>query len=144
MPFKHDNEPWNKALGNSPARKHGLNVFKRLLEGPTVDGRSSLYKVLRDKERELVAALGGDPSPQQRMIIADSVKTMLYVGTLDEYLLALEGGIVKGGKVIPVVESRTQLAAHLRRNLEALGLERKVKQVTLADILAEHSEQESK
>lgn len=41
--------------------------------------------------------------------------------------MTLDGGIVRGGKVIPVIESRTQLAAHLRRDLEALGLERKVK-----------------
>lgn len=87
MPFKKGNEPWNKAVGNQNARKHGLNTFKRLLEGPKVDGRTSLYKVLREKEQELATALGGDPSPQEKILIADAVKTQLYVGTLDEYLM---------------------------------------------------------
>jgi hypothetical protein len=127
MGFEKGNQPWNKAVGNQRARKHGLNTLKRLLEGPKVDGRTSLYRVLREKEREFADALGGDPSPQQRCIINDAVKTMLYIGTLDEYLMSLDGGIVKGGKVIPVVETRTQLAAHLRRDLEALGLERRAK-----------------
>jgi hypothetical protein len=91
MAFKKGDEPWNKRTGNVNARKHGLNTFKRLLEGPKVDGRTSLYKALRDKEQELATALGGDPSPQERMLIVDTVKTMLYVGTVDEYLMTLNG-----------------------------------------------------
>ena len=135
MPFKNDNEPWNKGVGNGNARKHGLNTFKRLLEDPKIDGRSSLYKVLRDKEIEFITALGGDPSPQEKFLIADTVRTMLYIGTLDEYAMALDAGIIRSGKVIPVIEARTQLPSHARRNLEALGLDRKVKAISLQEIL---------
>jgi hypothetical protein len=121
--------------GNTISRKHGLTTLRRLLDGPKLDGRTSLYKVLREKECELIASLGNDPSPQERLLIADAVKTLLYIGTLDEYLMSLDGGIIKGNKVIPVIESRTQLAAHLRRDLEALGLKRIAREASLQDLI---------
>jgi hypothetical protein len=142
MPFKKGDEPWNKAIGNRNARKHGLNVFKRLLEGSKVDGRTALFRALREKEDEMIIALGGDPSPQERILIRDVVKTQLYVGTIDEYLMTLDGGIIRSGKAIPAIETRTQLAAHLRRDLEALGLARRVKQITLQEILDQDDEQQ--
>ena len=49
------------------AVKHNLNTYRRMLSGSKVDGRTSLYRVLREKEHELTAALGGDPSPQERL-----------------------------------------------------------------------------
>jgi hypothetical protein len=121
--------------GNRLAVKHSLHVYRRMLNGTKADKRTTLFKALLEKERELTVALGGDPSPQEKLLINDTVKTILYVGTLDEYLMALNGGIVLGGKDIPVIESRTQLAAHLRRNLEALGLSRRVKAATISDLL---------
>ncbi|HEX9263850.1 MAG TPA: hypothetical protein VF977_05740 [Candidatus Binatia bacterium] len=127
---------------NKPAVKHSLHTFRRMLEGAKVDGRTSLYRVLREKEQELITAHGGDPSPQERLIIADAVKTLLYVGTLDEYLMALDGGIVGKGKVIPVVDTRTKLAGHLREDLRALGLHRRVKALSLHDLLT-HDENEN-
>jgi len=125
------------AKGNKLAVKHSLHTYRRMLEGGKLDKRTSLHKVLREKEQELIVALGGDPSPQQRLLIADCVKTMLYVGTLDEYLMNLDGGIIKSGKVISVIDTRTSLAAPLRRDLEALGLHRRGKGQTLADLLGE-------
>jgi hypothetical protein len=141
MRFKSGHKAYNPApKGNTLAVKHSLHVYRRMLSGGRLDGRTSLHKVLREKEQELVLALGGDPSPQERLIIADAVKTMLYVGTLDEYIMALDGGIVRGGQVVPVIETRTALAAHLRRDLEALGLERRQKVQTLQEILsADHA-----
>jgi len=120
---------------NKPAVEHSLHTFRRMLEGAKIDGRTSLYRVLREKEQELITALGDDPSPQERLIIADAVKTLLYVGTLDEYLMALDGGIVGKGKVIPVVDTRTKHAGHLREDLRALGLHRRVKALSLHDLL---------
>jgi hypothetical protein len=141
MPFKNGEKPVKPApKGNQLAVKHSLHVYRRMLSGTKLDGRTSLHKVLREKECELIAALGGDPSPQQRVIIADAVKTMLYVGTLDEYLISLDGGIVGKGKVIPVVDTRTKLAGHLREDLRALGLHRRVTTPRLADVLHQDEE----
>jgi hypothetical protein len=121
--------------GNTFAVKHSLIRYRRMLAGGKLDARTSLYKVLHEKERELVAAIGGDPSPQERIIIADAVRTLLYVGTIDEYLTRLDGGIIKQGKAIPVVDTRIKLASHLRENLRAIGLHRRVKTATLNEIL---------
>jgi hypothetical protein len=136
MGFKKGEKPGLPApKGNKRAVKHSLHTYRRMLSGTKLDGRTSLHKVLREKENELIAALGGDPSPQERVIIADAVKTMLYVGTLDEYLISLDGGIVGKGKVIPVVDTRTKLAGHLREDLRALGLKRVSKTLTVNDLL---------
>src|SRR6266550_3224295 len=51
---------------------------------------SSLFKALRLKEQEIITALGGDPSPQEQAIIADSVKNMLYIASLDNDLYGIE------------------------------------------------------
>ena len=88
MTFKKGDKPIKPpAKGNRLAVKHSLHVYRRILNGAKADGRTTLFKVLREKERELVSALGGDPSPQERLLIADSVKTILYIGTVDEYLM---------------------------------------------------------
>jgi hypothetical protein len=87
-----------------------------------------------EKELELITALGGDPSPQQQAIIADSVKNMLYIGSLDNYLTGLKSPVRKG-KPHPVLAIRTQLSAHLRENLKTLGLKRFSKALTVTDVL---------
>jgi hypothetical protein len=142
--FKKGDKPVNPASkGNKLAVKHSLHTYRRMLEGSKIDGRTSLHKVLREKERELITALGGDPSPQEQVLIADAVKTLLYVGTLDQYLMSLDGGIVRGNKVISVVDTRVKLAAHLRENLKALGLQRRAKRIGVADILSQEQESDS-
>jgi hypothetical protein len=65
--------PGGAPTGNRNAVKHGLYVYKAMLNGNGLDERTSLFKALREKEQELIDAVGGDPSPQQQAIIADSV-----------------------------------------------------------------------
>ena len=62
--------------GNKNALKHG--PYKATLNGPGLDERTSLFKALREKEQELATALGGDPSPQEQVIIADSQEHALH------------------------------------------------------------------
>jgi hypothetical protein len=59
--------------------KHGLHVYKAMLNGNGFGRENSLYKALREKEQELSDALGDDPIPQQQALIVDSVKNMLYI-----------------------------------------------------------------
>jgi hypothetical protein len=49
--------------GNKNAIRHGLHAYKAMLNGDGLDERTSLFKALREKEQELITALGGDPSP---------------------------------------------------------------------------------
>ncbi len=114
--------------GNKNAMQHGLCSLRAMLNGDGLDRRTSLYHALAEKERELVSSLGGDPSPQERAIIGDTVKNMLYVGSLDAYLMQLKS-LVRKGRVHPVVDVRTRLAAHVRENLKTLGLKRVPREV---------------
>ena len=114
-----------------------------MIEGGGIDRRSSLYKALREKEQELIASLGGDPSPQERVIIADSIKVMLYVGSLDQYLSNLKS-LVRKGRPHPVLAIRTQLSAHLRENLKTLGLKRVARNLSLTEILSKENQDDDK
>ena len=113
---------------NQNGLRHGFYSLRAMLNGDGLDRRTSLYRALAEKERELISALGGDPSPQERVIIADTVKTMLYVGSLDAYLMKLKN-LVRKGRVHPVVDVRTRLAVHVRENLKTLGLKRVPREV---------------
>jgi hypothetical protein len=106
-----------------------------MLNGNGLDERTSLFKALREKEHELVTALGGDPSPQEQAIIGDSVKNMLYIASLDNYLMGLKS-LVRKGRPHPVLAIRTQLSAHLRENLKTLGLKRVSRTLSLHEILS--------
>src|SRR5215510_8741438 len=121
--------------GNKKAVKHGMYSYKAMLDGNGLDERTSLFKALREKEQELVLALGGDPSPQEQAIIGDSVKNMLYIASLDNYLMGLKS-LVRKGRPHPVLAIRTQLSAHLRDNLKTLGLKRVAKTLSLTEFLA--------
>ena len=128
--------------GNLNGVRHGLYSLRALLSGDGLDQRTSLYKALREKEQELIGSLGGDPSPQEKAIIADTVKTMLFLGSLDHYLTGLKS-LVRKGRVHCVLSERTRLAAHMRENLKTLGLKRVTKPLTLDDPLAEDDDEPS-
>ena len=110
------NERRNKARGGQPGNKngstHGLYVYRAMLNGDGLDQRTSLYRALREKEQELILSLGGDPSPQERTIIADTIKHMLYAATLDHYLLGLKS-LVRKGRVHGVLTERKIGRAHV-------------------------------
>src|SRR5919106_3951840 len=147
MSINLNNRRQVKAGGAPPANKnavkHSFYAYNRMLNGDGLDRRSSLYLALREKERELVTALGGDPSPQEQAIINDAVKNMLYIGSLDNYLMELKS-LVRKGRPHPVLAIRTQLASHLREDLKVLGLQRRVRPLSLQDILAQqHDEPEN-
>jgi len=90
----------------------------------------------------LSMALGGDPSPQEKMIIGDTVKTLLYIGSLDIYLTGLKH-LVRKGRVHGVLLERTRLGAHLREDLKTLGLKRvPPPRPSLAEMLVEEEEEQ--
>jgi len=122
--------------GNKNAVKHGLYVYKAMLNGDGLDKRTSLYRALAEKEQELITALGGDPSPQELAIISDCVKTMLYIASLDNYLMGLKS-LVRKGRPHPVIATRVQLVASLRESLKVIGLKRVSKTLSLHEILAQ-------
>src|SRR5262245_14178058 len=127
--------------GNSNSVKHGYYSLKAKLNGADLDKRTAAYRALHERETELISSLGGDPTPQERIIIADTVKHLLFAASLDRYLMQLKS-LVRRGKVHAVVGERTKIGAHIRENLRALGLERRQKQLSLQEILDEGEQHE--
>lgn len=62
---------------------------------------------------------------------------MLYIASLDNYLMELKSLIRKKGRPHPVLTIRTQLSDHLRENLKTLGLKQVSKTLTLQEILSQ-------
>jgi len=87
-----------------------------------------------------VADLGGEDniSTQQAALIELCVRSKLMIDTIDNWILSQDNLVNKSKKaVIPVVIQRQSLADGLARYLSQLGLERRVKQKTLEQIIAE-------
>ena len=135
--------PRGGPINNQKALKHGYYPLRDALNGGTLDKRSGLHRALIEKENELTTALGGvdNVSPQERVLIQDTVKNLMFLASLDHYLLQLRS-LVRKGRVHAVVGERTRIAAHIRENLRALGLKRVVRTLTLAEILAEQQQQQ--
>ena len=87
-----------------------------------------------------MADLGGEDniSTQQAALIELCVRSKLMIDTIDNWILSQDNLVNKSKKaVIPVVIQRQSLADGLARYLSQLGLERRVKQKTLEQIIAE-------
>ena len=121
--------------GNKKALKHGLYSYRAMLNGDGLDERTSLFKALREKEQEFSVALGGDPSPQQQVIIGGVVKKLLFKASLENYVMGLKS-LVRKGKAHPVLTMILQLDAQIREDLKALGLKRVSRTLSLQDILS--------
>jgi hypothetical protein len=126
--------PGGAPKGSANAFKYGRYQLQRLLSDGGPKKSTALYRVIAAKEQELIASLGGDPSPQELIIIKDTIKTMLFKGSLDRYLMSLKS-LVRKGRVHGVLAERTRLATHERENLRTLGLKRVAKPVDWRDAL---------
>lgn len=111
-----------------PYSRHGLNALKARVKvrGLTsIDRRTTEARMLLSRRGGLIAALGGESniSVQQLAVIDISVRTMLYVDSLDAWLMEQPSLINKRNRtVLPVLLQRQQLADSLVRHLQALGL----------------------
>ena len=125
--------------------KHGLYVARRVLMDygkRVIDGRSSTGKALLKWRRELIADLGGDISTQQDAIVDLAVKSKLLLDSIDVWLLTQESLVNKRKKtLIPVVKERQAIADGLARYVAMLGLERRVRQKSLDEILSEERDE---
>jgi len=128
---------------NENARVHGLYGLKSMLKERglgAIDGRSALGKALTGWRADLIRDLGGDSevSTQQRTYVELCAKTKLLLDSVDGWLLTRPSLINKKRKtLLPVVRERQHLADSLAKYLAQLGLERRVKQTTINDLLTE-------
>ena len=121
--------------------QHGFYFARRTLMAygkRAIDGRSSTGKALASWRTDLITDLGGDVSTQQSAIIDLCVKSKLILDSIDAWLLTQPSLVLKRKRALmPVVIQRQSLADGLARYLAQLGLERRVKQKTLDEILSE-------
>jgi hypothetical protein len=120
-------------VGNQNARKHGLYTVRRRRKEArqlVLDSRTSEFRIVQEERDRLVAALGGDVSPQQEGII-------IHVAQL-----GLDAAIIRGEMAqMSSLVNRTRRAAYpilhdwlsvVRARadlLTRLGLERKARGV---------------
>jgi hypothetical protein len=89
--------------------------------------------------------LGGEEniSTQQRTLIELASTSKLLLGSIDAWLLSRPSLLQRDQKsLLPVVLQRQQLANALAQHLKDLGLQRRAKTVSLAEIMARHTEDE--
>jgi hypothetical protein len=114
--------------GKKGPPKRNLNALKSGafadLGRRNLDQRTKLAKALRAVEGELVAALGGDPTPQEQILIQ-------RVGYKLARITLFEAATLTGESPSDHVD-KVYLAwsNSLRLDLQALGLERRQKDVT--------------
>src|SRR5215831_3383085 len=126
--------------------KHGLTILKRAVNGlgnRAIDKRTATGKALAKWRKDLIADLGNDVSVQQDTIVDLAVKSKLLLDSIDVWLLTQESLVNKRKKsLIPVVKERQAIADGLAKYVAMLGLERRVKQRTLQEILDEPEERD--
>jgi len=117
-------------LGNTNSQKHGAFAQIDLRK---IDLRTREAKKLAAAKDLLIAALGGDPTPQESILIDRVVFKMLRC-TLYE-MATLQGKTGGGSDHIYLAWANS-----LRLDLQALGLSRKTKRVVdLTNYLDEHA-----
>jgi hypothetical protein len=120
--------------------KHGLHAMRRTLTTLTtsrLDGRSKVAVAARMFKQDIANDLGGGLSRAQEAILEDAAQTWVIRSALDDYIMRQPALVTKKRTLIPVVRERMQVAEHLAKQLERLGLERKPKPIeTLEEYMA--------
>ncbi|MGB7294200.1 MAG: hypothetical protein WBC70_01295 [Candidatus Aminicenantales bacterium] len=130
--------------GNKPTHKHGVNVFLQTGKLPSVRGKRLLNKYLRLLEKDLSDALGGDPTPQQEVLVRQVLRAEGVLRLIEIWLQKVPAISSKGWKrgsleLQPVLAQSYGFFLNVQRQaILALGLDRKpLPEQDLAQIVAE-------
>lgn len=110
--------------------RHGLYSVKAKLERGKLDLRSSMGQAMKRLRADLEASLGGrDQLSAQEVALLDRIVVKLLVLESIETWALQQPKLIKRGGLLPPVLSRNYLSwsAELRRDLLALGLQRRAK-----------------
>jgi len=129
--------------------RHGLSRMKKAvsrLGSRAIDGRYRVSKALAQWRNELIQDLGGEESisTQQRTIIELASTSKLLLGSIDAWLLSQPSLFTRKKTLLPVVLQRQTLADGLARYLGQLGLQRRVKTPSLADLLNQQGDNQER
>ena len=95
------------------------------LSRENLDGRTKIARTLREIETTLVTALGGDPSPQEILLIKRASVKAVRCSLVEQHLLAVNADVSQSLR-----DDYLRWARELRSDLLALGLERRQRNVT--------------
>ncbi len=115
--------------GNKNHLVHGGYSLDTALKGQRrLDGRTQLARALNTARQALIQAVGGNPSPQQSILIDRIVRKVLVLDSIDAHVE--EVGPFENGTLIPVLQKAyLGWSNSLRRDLEVLGLEYRARDV---------------
>ena len=113
--------PRGGQAGNINAVRHGRYARNRGALDRRLDRRSTHYKRIQLRAKELKKALGSEISPQKAWIVEDIARTETLLDGVDVYLSQLASPISKG-RPRPALDIRLRLAAHIKDSLAKLGL----------------------
>lgn len=130
--------------GNKASQKTGVNPFLQTGKLPSVRGKRLLNKWLRQLEKDLRAALGGSPTPQQDVLIRQVLRAEGVLRLIEIWLQKVPAISGKGWKrgsleLQPCLSQSYGFFLNVQRQaIMALGLEKKPDdEVSLAEIIAE-------
>ncbi len=139
--FKPGNPGRPKNTPNKRASKtKRLGPSSRQHRITTLDYTTTAGRVLHQVTADLVSQVGGDPSPAEALLIQSVAIKATRLFLLSEKLLNPETCDLKGD------EHALAWLNSMRMDLMALGLERRIRDVTpsLASILKQHAEEDAK
>ncbi len=110
--------------------RHGVCALKArvMVRGlSAIDRRTAAAQHLLGWRRELLEDLGGEAvvSAAQLALVEVATRTRLFLDHVDALLLARPTLVIRGRRLLPLVEQRQRLADGLLRTLQALGLEKR-------------------
>jgi hypothetical protein len=101
----------------------------RTLTTARLDGRSAVAVAVRQWKTDVRRDLGGDLTRAQETILEAAARAWVILSSLDDYIARQPSLVTKKRRVADVVMQRMQIAEGLARNLERLGLDRRVREV---------------
>ena len=113
--------------GAGRPRTHGVVTLRKTLRALTtrrLDGRSALSVAIRQFKADIARDLGDDLTRAQRVILEDAAQTWIIRQALDDFIARQPSLVTKKRAVLPVVRERMQVAEHLAKQLDRLGLKR--------------------
>src|SRR5262245_18863719 len=107
--------------GSKNHLKHGYYSLVKLVRNRrgALDKRTILGKMVLETINDLTTALGGDPSPQQRMLIEDVALDTLLLKSLNNVVATVQP--LRKGKAHAAYQLRASLISQRREHLRLLG-----------------------
>lgn len=118
--------------------KHGAWSLKRAVDLGKLDGRSEAGQAIKRLRTQLEIDLGGAEhlSTQERILLDRIVKKVLIVEALETYALSRGSIFKRNGELIGALGKHyLSYAEALRRDLLAIGLQRRAKDAGSLDAL---------